>query len=113
MGQSMETSAMWNRIWRMVLTTLLPLAVLFGIGLPRLAAQEATAIVTFPGHAPPPVCHLTLEEARQRLLANNKLLTLAAMNITGKEYATRVVQANYFPQVNATSMYFHFNDPLG
>lgn len=97
----------------MVLTALLPVAVLVGIGLPRLAAQETTAIVTFPEHAPPPVCHLTLEEARQRLLANNKLLTLAAMNITGKEYATRVVQANYFPQVNAVSFYDHFNQPLG
>jgi outer membrane protein TolC len=56
---------------------------------------------------------LTLDEAKQRVLANSKLLALAAQNIKSKGYATKAVQANYFPQVVGTSVYFHFNDDLG
>jgi outer membrane protein TolC len=59
------------------------------------------------------VVRLTLEEAKQRALANNKLLTLAALNIKGKEIATRVAQADYFPQILGNVVYFHFDSPLG
>jgi outer membrane protein TolC len=61
----------------------------------------------------PPVMHLTLEEAKQRVLADSKLLNLAARNIKSKEYATRAAQALYFPQIIGTSVYFHFDDNLG
>ncbi len=63
--------------------------------------------------APPATSGLTLEEARTRLLANNKLLNLAALNVQSKGYAVKAVQANYFPQVIGASTYFHFNEPLG
>jgi outer membrane protein TolC len=56
---------------------------------------------------------LTLEEARQRALANNKLLALAAGNIEAKEWATRAVRADYFPKIIGSSTYFHFDNPLG
>jgi outer membrane protein len=61
----------------------------------------------------PAATHLTLDEAKQRVLANSKLLRLAAENIRGKEFATRALQANYFPQIVGGLVYFHFNDPLG
>jgi outer membrane protein TolC len=63
--------------------------------------------------APPTMICLTLEEAKTRLLANNKLLSLAALNVSSKGYATKAMCANYFPQVIGASVYFHFNDPLG
>jgi outer membrane protein TolC len=71
-----------------------------------------------PGQPLPPgppgtVYHLTLDEARQRVLGNSELLELAAQNIKSKEYATRAVQANYFPQIIGASVYTHFNDDLG
>jgi outer membrane protein TolC len=56
---------------------------------------------------------LTLDEAKERVLSNNKLLALAAHNLQSKEYATREVQANYFPQIIGQSVYVHFNDDLG
>jgi outer membrane protein TolC len=59
------------------------------------------------------VYHLTIDEAKQRVLGNSKLLEMAARNVKSKGYATRVMQANYFPQIIGASMYFHFNDNLG
>jgi outer membrane protein TolC len=56
---------------------------------------------------------LTLDEIKQRVLANNKLLNLAALNVQSKEFATKAVRANYFPQVIGASVYFHFDDSLG
>jgi outer membrane protein TolC len=64
-------------------------------------------------HGSPTTVTLTLDEIEHRVLANNKLLALAALNVKSKEYATRAVHANYFPQVIGTSVYFHFNDSLG
>jgi outer membrane protein TolC len=76
-------------------------------------AQQAPA--TLPPTVPQPstTVRLTLDEARQRALANNKLLALAAGNVQAKEYATRAVRADYFPQVVGSAMYFHFDNPLG
>jgi outer membrane protein TolC len=56
---------------------------------------------------------LTLDEAKQRVLSNSKLLNLAAQNVQSKGYAARAVQANYFPQIIGQSIYVHFNDDLG
>jgi outer membrane protein TolC len=56
---------------------------------------------------------LTLEDAKQRVLADSKLLTLAALNVQSKGYATRAMQASYFPQIMGSTVYFHFNDDLG
>jgi outer membrane protein len=56
---------------------------------------------------------LTLDEAKQRVVANSKLLALAATNVEGKGYATKALRAQYFPQVVGTTVYFHFNDDLG
>jgi outer membrane protein TolC len=63
--------------------------------------------------APPGTVRLTLDEVKERIASNNKLLQLAAHNVQSKGYATRSVQANYFPQIVGTVMYFHFNDDIG
>jgi outer membrane protein TolC len=80
--------------------------------LPVPAAVPAAAPPA-PAHTVAGAQHLTLEEARQRVLANSKLLKLAAMNIQGKEFATNAVRADYFPQLLANVNYFNFNQPLG
>jgi outer membrane protein TolC len=59
------------------------------------------------------VLHLTLEDAKQRALANNKLLNLAGMNAQSKAFAIKAAQADYFPKISATALYLHFNDNLG
>jgi outer membrane protein TolC len=61
----------------------------------------------------PTVERLTLDQAKQRILANSKLLTLAATNVEGKGFATRAMRAQYFPQVVGNTVYFRFNDDLG
>src|SRR5262249_57177446 len=58
------------------------------------AAQPAASPAAAPG-----VTRLTLDEVKQRVLANNKLLNLAALNVQSKGYATRAMQASYFPQI--------------
>jgi outer membrane protein TolC len=62
-----------------------------------------------PGH----VYHLTLEDAKQRALANSKLLNLAGLNVDSKGFAVRAAQADYFPQILGQTVYLHFNDDLG
>jgi outer membrane protein TolC len=56
---------------------------------------------------------LTLEDAKQRVLEDSKLLHLAALNVQSKEYATRAMRASYFPQIVGNLVYFRFNDDLG
>jgi outer membrane protein TolC len=77
----------------------------------RLAAQEGPGPV--PVNAPPGPVRLTLEEAKQRALANNKLLNLAGLNVQAKGFAVKAMQANYFPAVTGAALYLHFNDQLG
>jgi outer membrane protein TolC len=69
-------------------------------------------------HAPlpagaPPVFHITLEEAKHRALANNKLLNIGSLNVQSKAFAVRAAQADYFPKVIGSVIYMHFSDPLG
>jgi outer membrane protein len=93
---------MRKRNCRLLLAAALAAAHLAGLGLARLAAQQG-----------PPVLRVTLSEAKERALAHNKLLNLAGLNVEGKGYAVRAMQANYLPQVTGTAIYLHFNDDLG
>jgi outer membrane protein TolC len=77
-----------------------------------LAAQDAPANAP-PQAASPSTVRLTLDDIKQRVLADNKLLHLAALNVNSKGYATRAAQALYFPQIIGSEVYFHFNDDLG
>jgi outer membrane protein len=66
-----------------------------------------------PAVAPSSVVHITLEEAKERALGNNKLLNLAALNAQSKAFAVKAARADYFPKVVGTEVYLHFNDDLG
>jgi outer membrane protein TolC len=76
-------------------------------------AQTPAAQAAPPAAAQPAVQSLTLDEARQRVVANSRLLALAAMNAEGKGFATKAMRAQYFPQIIGQSVYFRFNDSLG
>ncbi len=79
-----------------------------------LSAQSSAAD---PQPAQPGVCaavyRLTLEEAKERVLANSKALRLATLNAQGKGYAIRAARADYFPKIIGFSVYAHFDNPLG
>jgi outer membrane protein TolC len=80
--------------------------------LPMTAAQEAvTHLPSVPAGSS--VRRLTLDEARQLALNNNKALALARLNIEEKQYATVAARKDYFPKVLASDSYFHFDQPLG
>ena len=72
------------------------------------AAQEAPAKALPPPSPSSADARLTLDEIKQRVLADNKLLNLAAMNVQSKGYATRAAQALYFPQIIGNVVYFHY-----
>src|SRR5437762_14193904 len=76
-------------------------------------AQEARARLLKPqGDTAPASMQLTLDQAKEMALRNNKLLNLAALNTESKAYAVQAARADYFPKISATAMYFHFNDDL-
>jgi outer membrane protein TolC len=56
---------------------------------------------------------LTLAEARDLALRNNKALELARLNVSEKGYAARAARKDYLPKLMGTDSYFHFNQPLG
>jgi outer membrane protein TolC len=78
-----------------------------------LAAQAPPASVLGPITGAPASLRITLEEAKERALANNKLLNLAALNIESKGFAIRAIQADFFPKITGSVMYMRFNDDLG
>jgi outer membrane protein TolC len=86
---------------------------LAGIAVVPAPAEGPPAPAPLLEKAPPAVVRLTLDEAKQRALANNKLLNLASMNAESKAYAIKAIQADYFPKVIGNDFYFHFNDDLG
>ena len=95
-----------NRLRRVIL--LLVVHFLVVARLTPLAAQSP------PGDkGPTGVLRLSLDDIKQRVLADNKLLHLAALNVQSKDYAARAMQGNYFPQIIGQSVYMHFNDDLG
>jgi outer membrane protein TolC len=61
----------------------------------------------------PSVHRLTLDEAKELALKNNKALNLARLNVTEKEHATAAAQKDYFPKFLGNLTYFHFDKPLG
>ena len=74
---------------------------------------QSTPPAALPSISAPAVQRLTLDDAKARVVANSKLLALAALNVQGKEYATKAMCCEYFPQVIGSAVYFHFNDELG
>jgi outer membrane protein TolC len=93
---------------------LIPAALALALSL-TTAGQSQTPEAPAPPPAPahPIVQRLALEEARERVVANSRLLALAALNVEGKGFATRALRAQYFPQIVGNTVYFHFNNELG
>src|SRR5438552_2683513 len=65
------------------------------------------------GQGPPAVRRLSLEEAKQLALCNNKALQLARLNVEEKQHAASAAGKDYFPKVLGNVTYFRFNDNLG
>jgi outer membrane protein len=88
---------------------------LVGLGVTLLPAAPVAGQATLgkPATLQPATMRMTFEEAKQRAMASSKLLNLAGLNAQGKAFAVRAMQADYFPKVTGSAMYFHFNDNLG
>jgi outer membrane protein TolC len=80
---------------------------------PSLPAQGVPAAPASQAAPAPTTVRITLEEAKQRALANNKLLNLAELNAESKAFAISAARSDYFPKVSGTALYLHFNDDLG
>ncbi len=78
----------------------------------KVNAQDLPPPAALVGEAPKDF-RLTLQAAKERALANSKLLNLASMNAEAKAYAIKVARSDYFPKVIGGVVYFHFNDGLG
>jgi outer membrane protein TolC len=102
--------SMPSTTWAKIVPATLAVALFASAG---LRAQERLGRPTKLPSVQPTAVRLTLDEAKQRVLANSKLLGLATMNVAGKEIATRVVRADYFPQIIGDSFYMQFDEPLG
>jgi outer membrane protein TolC len=61
----------------------------------------------------PPARRLTLEEAKQLALADNKSLALAHLSIEEKRHIKAAAWKDYFPKVLGNVTYLRFNDNLG
>ena len=60
-----------------------------------------------------PVMPLTLDQAIGMALQNNTGIQLASANALAQQYATQVSRSDYFPKVNASAGFLHFNENLG
>jgi outer membrane protein TolC len=81
-------------------------------GPPALAAEEAPTLPP-PAAMEPPARRLTLEEAKQLALADNKSLALARLSIEEKRHIKAAAWKDYFPKIIGNVTYLHFNDNLG
>src|SRR5437762_2883339 len=69
----------------------------------RAQSQQLAAIPS--ANAAGTGVRLTVEEAKQRALANNKLLNIGGLNAEGKAFAVRAAQSDYFPKVVGNVLY--------
>jgi outer membrane protein len=91
-------------------------ACLLAISAVSAAQPVKTAPPPSPAELPPPTpasVRITIDEAKQRALANNKLLNIGGLNADAKAFAVNAARSNYFPHVSGTAVYLHFNDELG
>jgi outer membrane protein TolC len=57
--------------------------------------------------------HLTLEEARSRVLQTSVIMDLASTQVQAKCYALQAARKDYLPKVLNAFTYFHFDSDLG
>jgi outer membrane protein TolC len=90
--------------------------VLVGCGLascPAARAQSSLPATLPASTAAPTAIRLTLDEAKDRALANSKVINLALVNVQSKGESISVARADYFPKVFGSSVYFNFDQSLG
>src|SRR5262245_33336199 len=97
--------------WRAFVAAALGIAALAGFEAGSTRAEEKPA--TAQALPAPAVTRLTLGEARQRALANNKALALARLNVEAAQHGTAAARKDYFPKVMGSVTYFHFDQDLG
>jgi outer membrane protein TolC len=97
---------------QMLLLAAVTSVVFAGLTRSPLSAQSPQPPAALPALASP-VYRLTLEQARDRALTNNKALILARLNADEKALATSAAKRDYFPKFLASDTYFHFDRPLG
>jgi outer membrane protein len=102
-----ETSRRPVVIGMMLATQIVGLATSRAWAQPQAALISPTAAQLAAGY------RLTIDEARQRALASNKLLQLAALNVQSKGHATSAARTDYFPKIIGNVVYMRFSDPLG
>lgn len=95
----------------LLLATLLALSSL--VSLPTTLAAEEAPTLPAPTPEAPLARRLTLEEAKQLALADNKSLALARLSIQEKRQIKAAAWKDYFPKILANVTYLHFNDNLG
>lgn len=100
---------------------------LVGVSAGQLLAQSPTTPRTEPttrvahatamhGHTAIPVAtpiYLTLQQARDTALSNNRQLQLGHLNLAEKQLAAAAATKDYFPKVVGAAAYLRFNDDLG
>jgi hypothetical protein len=59
-----------------------------------------------------PADRLTLEQAKELALTNNKQLQLGQLNVQEKQIAVSAAKRDYFPKVLGLASYLHFDEPL-
>jgi outer membrane protein TolC len=99
-----------------LVTALVTAANLIVLGVADAQAQPQAAMISpeQAAHGPAPTTYrVTLEQARQQVLSNSKLLKLAALNVQSKGHATSAARADYFPKIVGNTVYMHFTDSLG
>jgi outer membrane protein TolC len=79
---------------------------------PALAAEEEPTLPA-PVAVMPSARRLTIEEAKQLALADNKSLALARLSIEEKRQIKAAAWKDYFPKIIGNVTYLHFNDKLG
>jgi hypothetical protein len=103
-------TARQSSAWLIAILSALALA---GLNRSRAIAQEQITGSLVPGSDRPGVCCISLDEAKQRALANSRLRSLACMNIQAKQEAVFVMEADYYPKLFANFTGLHFDEPLG
>jgi outer membrane protein TolC len=76
---------------------------------PPLPAQEMAS----PVPSTPIGYRLTLDEAKQQALAQNRQLQLGRLNVDEKQTAISAAVTDYLPKVLGSATFLHFNDNLG
>ncbi len=88
------------------------LLIIAGLAIPSVGlAQQPAHLAKLP--SPANAVHLTLEQAKELALTNNKQLELGRLNVQEKQIAIDAAKTDYLPKLLGSATYLHFNRDLG